>query len=158
MKISKPTITIITIAAIVLAIIVPLTVFYLAYHTGVTAERQEIASSLDRMLADLDPPTVPQDTESPLITIVSINSRIMETNSIWWKYAWVLTVRNETDASLSMDARIEWLDSDGFVVDNDTGYGLYLKAKEQAVFRGNTLITASSAPNVSSLNASLHRR
>ena len=89
--------------------------------------------------------------------VVSISMRVTERNQIWWRYAWRLTIRNTTRASVSLDATIEFHDSGGFVIDDDTEYGLTIKAGAQETFTGFALINLPGARNVQSVIAKIEK-
>jgi len=154
MKMPKPSLTRVSLALLTISFVGG--VQYLAYQAGRRAERRETVATLDLLLNG--PTAAPMDIDSPEVTIVAVDSRIMETNSVWWKYAWILTLQNETGKTLGLKAQIEWLDADGFVIDHDTEYDLVIKPGAQGVFRGESLITSSVARNVSSITASVYRQ
>jgi hypothetical protein len=80
--------------------------------------------------------------------IVDVNSKVTESNDTWWKYAWKLTVRNSSDRHLSLQATIEFLDAEGFVVDSDTEYNLGIAAGSTQTFTGYALVTAKVAGTI----------
>ena len=90
--------------------------------------------------------------------IVDIDARVTESNPTWSKFAWKLTVKNLTSSRAGFDAVIEFLDSDGFIVDDDREYGLLLAPHEEGAFTGYTLIDAAVAPNVSQISAKIRQR
>jgi hypothetical protein len=53
-----------------------------------------------------------------LFEIVKVDARITEANTSWSRYAWQLVVRSLAPAPLRLRARIEFRDSDGFVIDD----------------------------------------
>ena len=85
--------------------------------------------------------------------IISIDAKVTEKNDIWWKNAWILVIKNDSPSNLSFDATIEFLDADGFVVDDDRVYDLQVNAGEQETFTGYALVDASVAPNVKQVHA-----
>ena len=54
---------------------------------------------------------------------------------------------------LSVDAVIEFLDSEGFEVESDQGYGLLLPPNAESTHNGNALIDEPAASSVTSVNA-----
>ncbi len=90
--------------------------------------------------------------------IVSISAKVTEKNSVWWKNSWILVIRNDSSSNLSFDATIEFLDADGFIVDDDREYDLRVDAGEQETFTGYALIDASVAPNVEQVHAEVQQR
>ena len=102
--------------------------------------------------------TAPQAPAVTRVEIVSIDARVTESNNTWSKYAWKLTLKNPTQAAKSYTATIEFQDSDGFIVDDDTPYNLVVAAGQEEVFTGYTLVDASVAGNVSSVGAKVRGR
>jgi hypothetical protein len=103
------------------------------------------------------PRVTPVEREDSSFQIVDISTRVTESNSTWWKYAWKLTLRNYSEQTLQLDAHIEFLDEDGFVVDDARESSLILRAGEEKTFTGYELIDAAVAPNVQRVNAKVNR-
>ncbi len=82
--------------------------------------------------------------------IVSIDSKVTETNSVWWKYAWILKIKNTGDTALRFSAQIEFLDEDGFVIDDNSESNLIVAAGETATFTGYELVRLPGAHKVNS--------
>jgi len=59
--------------------------------------------------------------------VASIDAKITESNSVFVKYAWILTIKNNGRQRLLFDANIEFLDTDGFIVDQDFAYKLFIE-------------------------------
>ena len=51
--------------------------------------------------------------------IVAVDSKVTESNTSWWRYAWKLTLRNSGGAPHAFRATIEFQDKDGFIIDSD---------------------------------------
>ena len=142
---SKKNLIPLLITAAVLLVVLPI----IAYRAGTRVIPADgvVTSSSD---------VLPAEDDTSGFTIVDIDSRVMETNTIWWKYGWLLTLRNETDGPLRIGAKIEWIDADGFVVDRDLARNLALAPGEEKVFRGDAMIDSSVAGKVDSIIASVH--
>jgi len=89
------------------------------------------------------------------LTVVDVDSRVTERNEVWWRYAWTLTLRNNTKSAKAVRATIEWTDSDGHIIDDDTADGLSLGPQAEATFMGYTLINAFVAPDIQSVGAEI---
>lgn len=89
------------------------------------------------------------------IKIESIDTRATETNDVWARYAWKLSVSNLSDEPAQFNAKIEWQDSDGFPIDDDEAYGLSLGAHETQTFTGNKLISYPAASRVAKVQAKI---
>lgn len=92
-------------------------------------------------------------TSAPAIEIVDISTRVTESNSVWSKFAWNLTLKNNTDRDRTVNAVIKWVDKDGFVVDSDNEYNLRVPANSEKTFNDYQLIDASSVPDVEGVKA-----
>ncbi len=87
--------------------------------------------------------------------IIDISTKATESNDIWVRYAWKLTIRNNSSRAVELDGDIKWLDSDGFVIDSDTQYDLIVGATEEKTFTGFALIRQPGAQRVYSISAEL---
>lgn len=90
--------------------------------------------------------------------IVSVESRVTETNNSWSKYAWKLTIRNKSGQPQLFDAKIEFKDRDGFVVDDDDEYKLLVPANSEQTFTDYDLVNADVAGNIVSTSAKVRKR
>ena len=104
---------------------------------------------VDRVMRPSEPPA----STTPKVEILNIDAKITERNSVWSKFSWQLTVRNLTENSIRFRASIEFLDSDGFVVDDDSESQLVLDPYSEGTFRGYALVDADIAGNVEQVNA-----
>lgn len=91
------------------------------------------------------------------LKIDAIDTRITENNDTWARYAWKLSISNHSDEPAQFDARIQWQDSDGFVVDEARQYGLSLNAHETQTFTGYELISYPAASRVEQVTANISR-
>ena len=125
-------------------------------------------SSTPSASATSGPPTVQTQTPKPLVTlgptltqgtpqlvVKEIQTRVTEEASIWWRYAWRLTVENSSPQPMSFDAQTEWHDKDGFILDTDSAYGLMLGPGEERTFTGHAFISLPSAGDVASVVAAV---
>jgi len=100
-------------------------------------------------------PAQPATSTAPadLFAIVAIDARVTETNDVWSRYAWKLTLRNRDSGPHTFDVTIEFQDKDGFVVDDDNEYGLTVPANAEQTFTGYDLVGSSVAGKVARTNA-----
>ena len=87
-------------------------------------------------------------TNRQKVQVSDIDARVTEKNEVFWKYSWKLTLNNPNAEQASVNAIIEFLDSDEFVLANDRQFGLVLDAQEKKTFSGFTLVKAEIAPRV----------
>jgi hypothetical protein len=90
--------------------------------------------------------------------IISVDMRVTESNDVWWKFAWRLTLENKSESSQSFDAKIEFQDREGFVIADDDEHNLMVSPNSQQTFTGYELITAQVAGNVARVNAKVRKR
>lgn len=79
--------------------------------------------------------------------IVEISSRVTESNNTWWRYAWRLTLANDSQKPMIFNATIEFQDADGFVIDQDSENGL-IPASSEKTFTGYKLVSVPGATKV----------
>lgn len=92
------------------------------------------------------PPAVTQPDQWE---IVEVDARVTETNDTWWKYAWKLTLRNNSTVRMAFEATIEFQDKDGFVVDDDRADGpLVVEPGTSQTFTGYDLVTTGAATKI----------
>lgn len=123
---------------------------------------------LEQRLANLEslqvskPSLAPALTTSPseedfdnarVFEIVSIDTRLVEANDTWSKIAWKLVLKNLTDTKIAFHTNIEFLDKDGFLVDDTFAPNLLISARNEQSFTGTTLIDAPLIGNVASIQA-----
>jgi len=101
------------------------------------------------------PPVAPESSD---FKIISIRTRVTESNELWWKYAWKLTLRSRCNRSLALEVEIKFLDQDGFIVDTDLAYDLFLRPHEERDFTGAALLRAAVAPKVAKTEAIVRPR
>jgi len=91
--------------------------------------------------------------DTRMIEIISIDTRLVEANDTWSKIAWKLVIKNLTDKKVIFHANIEFLDKDGFLVDDTFESNLIISAQSEQSFTGTTLIDAPLIERVSSIQA-----
>jgi hypothetical protein len=95
--------------------------------------------------------------DSTPFEIISVSTKCTEKNDVWHKYAWKLRIKNKSNRRLRLVATLQWLDSGGFVVDEDMEYDCYLGPHETNTFRGYRLISMPAALQVKTINAKVKR-
>jgi hypothetical protein len=92
---------------------------------------------------------------SGTVNVVSIDSRVTESNPVWHKYAWILVLKNTTERTQSVSATIEWVDKNGFIIDDDLKSSCVIAANAVDTFTGYALINVPGALNVDQVKASI---
>jgi hypothetical protein len=99
------------------------------------------------------PPAPTQNSEARRWSIVEVDSRVTESNDSWWRFAWKLTIRNESNRDSTFNAIVEFQDADGFVIDSDNAYNLSVPAMGDRTFTGYALVKVPGASRVARTNA-----
>jgi len=103
------------------------------------------------------PPTASVPPAAPQFEIVSIDSKVTETNDTWWRYAWKLVLKNTSAQAAVFTATIEFQDKDGFVIDQDMARDLMVGAGAESTYTGFALVRMPGASNVARTNAKVQR-
>jgi hypothetical protein len=74
--------------------------------------------------------------------IVLIDARVTEANTVWSRYAWKLTLGNDSDKPQIFRGTIEFQDTDGFIVDTSNAGDMVVPEQTEQVFTGYALIRA----------------
>ena len=98
-------------------------------------------------------PTTPTAPAVPNVEFVedSLGFRIQERNNSWWKFAYQFTLKNNTDQVIAVSVDVKFLDADGFVVDDAIAYDIKVPARGTKAYSDSTLIDASEAASVVSI-------
>lgn len=100
----------------------------------------------------------PQAPTVILPVVVKAEAKATETNQSWTRFSWNVTVQNPSDAPMSVYVGVEFLDSGGFVVEDNNLNPAMLGPGESVTVRGYELITAAVAPSVASVRGTVKRR
>lgn len=124
-------------------IFVPILVTSIFSDSGTTANNNVDSGSSE-----------PTSTQ-PILDIVSIDTKVTEQNSVWWKYSWIFKVKNNSDRDHVVNAHLEWLDKEGYVVETALEYSLTIPANQEKTFSGYELIDIQVAPTVGGIQVNL---
>lgn len=89
------------------------------------------------------------------LEVVSIDSRVTETNDMWAKHAYLLKVKNNTARDRTFRATIQWTDAEGFMLNKKIERNLEVFANSERTFNGDDLIMFPAAGNVSSVGVEI---
>lgn len=98
---------------------------------------------------------ISNQSSQPTLEILSVSTKVVEKNSVWWKYSWVFSVKNHTDRDMVVNADLNWQDKEGFVVESSTEYGLSIPANSEQTFSDYKLINTQIAPTVNGIIAKI---
>ena len=85
--------------------------------------------------------------------ISGLTYSITEKVETWWKFAWQATLKNNTSHQVNFFIEVNFLDEDGFIVDDDMENPSTFGPNEQRVVRGYALINTEIAPDVKDIEA-----
>ncbi len=105
------------------------------------------------MTIDGAPATVQPAQPQQSVVVVNASSKVTESNSVFWRYAWQLTLRNNERTPARVNATVKFLDKEGFVVESENAYGLTLGPLETKTFTGATLVNTGPARTVTRVTA-----
>lgn len=86
------------------------------------------------------------------LEVLSASARATERNNSWWRFGWVVTMKNHSEYPQTFALHVQFMDSDGYVVDDTVARGLSLPPGATQTFRESELISAQVAPRVASVN------
>jgi len=81
-------------------------------------------------------------------------NRVTEQNIVWWRWAYSFTVGNPSALASHSHAEIKFMDSDGFIVKQETEY-IDIQPFQTNVFTGYTLIDVAPARTVKKFSVEL---
>jgi len=120
--------------------------------------RAHLADLRARLSAENEEQEPEPEPSGSSFEITRIDTRITERNSSWGRFAYRLTVRNNSSSPLLLDAEISFLDGDGFIINTANEYELPLGPNEERTFLGDTLVPEPGASRVESVSASVNKR
>jgi predicted RNase H-like nuclease (RuvC/YqgF family) len=85
------------------------------------------------------------------LEVLSASARATERNNSWWRFGWVVTIKNHSEYPQTFVLHVQFMDSDGYVVDDTTARDLSLPPGATQTFRESELISARVAPRVASV-------
>lgn len=110
-----------------------------------------------------EPVPVPTPTPSPTPPsspkynweILDLSYKVTEKASIWWKFSWQATLMNNTSSTVDFFINVNFLDQQGFIVDDDIENPPLFSPGEQRVIRGFALIDIDIARDVYDIEAEI---
>jgi len=92
-------------------------------------------------------PEVPDASNRPDFEIVSLSTKVMEANNVWWRWSYQLKARNNTAQPIHEFPNLLFLDASGFIIAEKT-CEVKLSAGETKIFLGTTLVELPGAARV----------
>ena len=80
--------------------------------------------------------------------IIELTYKVTEKNPSWWKFAWQTTLKNNTSSKVDFFINVNFLDREGFIVDDDIENPPIFNPKEHRTIRGFALIDSDIASTV----------
>jgi hypothetical protein len=95
------------------------------------------------------------DTDASSVEIIDFEYWVSIQTDLWWRYAYRIRLRNNSDSDKVVRADIRYFNSDGAVIDSTTTNILTIPAGEERRFSGHSLISVPSAREVDSAEVTL---
>ncbi len=86
------------------------------------------------------------------LQVIKASAKPGERNNRWWRFGWIVTVANHSSETRDFTLQVQFMDIDGFVVDDDTVAGLSIPPMESMTFRDSARVDARVARRVKSVN------
>jgi len=113
------------------------------------------------------PPSIPEESAeaevSPSPSVIknweisNLRYTVIEKNDSWWKFSWQLSLKNNTSSIVDFFIYVNFLNRNGYIVDDDIENPSHFAPKEQRVIKGYALIDAELAPDVTDAEAEISR-
>lgn len=87
--------------------------------------------------------------------ISNLRYTIIEKNDTWWKFSWQLTLKNNTTSVVNFFIYVNFLDRNGYIVDDDIENPSDFAPKEQRVIKSTILIDTELASDVRDVEAGI---
>lgn len=103
-------------------------------------------------------PLLDPDTGLPIAAnarVVRVANRVTEANTTWWRWSLTVFIANPTGLPMSVNARINFLDRDGFIIDRKNFYGLKLDGQPTNSFSDYALVELPGANRVASIRGQI---
>lgn len=138
---------------------------------------QDTTQRPDTVQQSSAPPATPVSTVTDW-HVISVDSRVIESSAMATKYAWKVTIQNDSSQASGFQGEIEFFDADGFAIDRSPAFDnsrpdseykkrdgflglnqarLIVPAKSQVVFTGIAYVTAEVAAKVARIEAKIHK-
>lgn len=106
---------------------------------------------------DSPPPSSTEPETTPTIVknweLSNARYKIIEKNDMWWKFSYQVTVKNNTSYVVKFFITVNYLDQQGYIVDDSLANPPEFEPREQRTVRGYCLIDTEIAPDVRSIEA-----
>ena len=94
----------------------------------------------------------PVTNTRPDFEIVSLSTKVMEANDVWWRWSYQLRVKNNTSQPIHEFPHLQFLDAQGYIIAEKT-CEVKLSADETKTFLGTTLVDLPGAASVKTIKA-----
>lgn len=130
---------------------VALMLFYLVYLWG-KVQGLNVATSIPQ--PSIQPRQIATPTPDKKVELIKVDNKATEKNSVWWKYSWLVTLRNNTSQAQSTVLTLKWVDVNNLVIEKRQK-SILLKANEEQTFNDYELVSLPVAADVNELIAEL---
>ena len=98
-----------------------------------------------------------EKTKGGGLELVNVDIEVIYEDDVYYRYAWELTLRNLENNPISADAKIQWLDANGFELESQAEKGLYLLPREEKTFTGTRLLLYDVGSKVYNVTATAEK-
>jgi hypothetical protein len=128
--------------------IAALTVVYLTLTAEADSQNEKPEVEKVITIADSPPP--------PAVELVDFNYRITVRTEMWWRFAYVVHLRNNSDEVKTVDIAIKYVDEGGTPIDSVMDAGVAVQPGEERIRRGHSLLSMPGAETVKDAKLSLN--
>ena len=94
-----------------------------------------------------EPANASASSNRPDLETLSLTTKVMESNDVFWRWSYQLKVRNNTDQPIHESRHLLFLETEGFIIEEETCQ-VKLSARETKTFLGTTLVDLPGAARV----------
>jgi hypothetical protein len=128
------------------------------FYTDNRAEVPDNATNIREFVSKQQaaPARVATNEPGDVFEIVSLDTKITEQNNAFWKFSYILKVKNVSDRALSGHADIRWLDDDGLVIEDTREWSIRVPARSVETIQGHQLIPSEPADQIHGVSTSVN--
>ena len=80
--------------------------------------------------------------------VVSVDTKVTERNNYWWRFSWIVKVRNDGAESVQLWSKVKFMDNEGFAIDYNRFYDWIIPARSTKTFTGFKLIKTPTSSTI----------
>jgi hypothetical protein len=99
-----------------------------------------------------------QQIDDTLWFVKSVTFGVTETNKVFMRYGWTVTIKNGLDRNQAFDFIVQFLDKDGLMIDSARVYGETIAAFDERTINGDKLVSMPGGSLVAKVQAVATRK